>query len=180
MKLVKTKRGYFPLCYPYELKSTTLSAFFYGEGWVKIKNAEIVEGVELPERCEKLSFLEIGKLGHKYGGFVANVYMDTLVPTLVAWERTQTEIAKYSAFVAIFGEEEFSETFYNAVVLDGFMSVIGESLINPSATDKELSEIDPEYDHIACTYKGAKMSLGSYVLAKYGEKYLQVLNKLNE
>lgn len=147
---------------------------------MKLKNAEIVDGVNLPERHEKLSFLEVGKLGFQYGEHVARVYMDSLVPGMVAGEHTRSEIAKYSAFAAIFGEEEFSKEFYESVVIDGFVTAFGEHVINPNATDKALAKIDPEYDYENSLYKGEKMSLGSYVIAKYGEKYLQVLNKLNE
>ena len=185
MKLIKINHKgenlFLPNCYPSEIKKDgKLEFFIQGQGWQKAKKYEIVEGVELPERWDKnLTWLDVAKLYDQYGLEVANVYADCKTAGIISRQTTVGYGRIYSKIKHLI-DDTFDPKFFELLKCDYTMSCFGFFLLDIVELDKKFEQMDVEYNSIAAMYKGKECSMSNYVLQKYGQKYVDIIEAANK
>jgi hypothetical protein len=178
MKIVqvnKTKE-IFPLMFPQEIKGDKLEYFQKGEGYKKTKSFTILPE-ELPERWTELSWLEVAKIGDKYGLEVADCYASCKTAGIVSKQTANGYIITYQTIKDLI-PENFDSAFFECLVADYMCACFGLYLFDIIGTEKELAAINPEYDAINATYKGENVSMKEFVLQRYGADYVKIIESL--
>lgn len=179
MKLIKTKDLYLPLNWPVEIKPNgVLSYFIYGKGYQKAKKFEIVEGIELPERWDNISWLDIAKMYDQYGIEVANVYAECKTAGIISRQFARGYGLTYSIIKDIL-PQNFDPAFFECLKADYMLSCFGMYLFSITDTDEAFAKIDKEYNPEHCAYKGKfNVSMHKYVELKYGPEYCKIIDRL--
>jgi len=183
MRLLKVKDIYLPDCYPSEAKGDTVDYFIYGQGWKKKKKFKVVEGVDLPERHEILSWFDIAILYDKYGIEVANQYAERKTAGIVSRQMARSYGYIYGAIKDIL-PDNFDKRFFDCLCCMWEAACFGLFIFDISATDDKLGDIDKKYKPLTCTYttmKGEDMkevSMKKYVDLKYGQDYSAIIDRL--
>jgi len=184
MKIVHIKNKekkdlYFPLGFPNEIKKDTFTYFIYGEGYKKIKKFDVLEE-ELPDRWEKLSWLDICYIVEKYGLIIGTEYADTKVAGIVA---RQTITGYFNLFKKckhlLDKNNETDVEFFALLKCDYMLSCFGIYTFDVIDFDDRLAKLDPDYNAEECTYKDKKnVSISDYVEMKFGKKYVEIIDSL--
>lgn len=182
MKVISLQKGtlFLPLGFPNEInkEGNTLKYFVRGEGYKKTKSFKVLEGVELPDRWAKLSWLDVCKIYDQYGLEVANVYSECKVAGIIS---KQTIIGKYQMYKIIKDilPVNFDSDFFDILRCDYLPSCFGLFMFDITGVDKAFSEADKEYDCENCTYQGREnVSMKQYVELKYGSEYVKIIEAL--
>ena len=172
------KRDSFLLnCFPQTIKNGVLTYFIYSKGYLKTKAFNIVNGITLPERYDKLSWLDICKIHEKYGIEVSNNYAECKTAGLVSRQTILGKYKIYSIIKDILPEND--DSFFDLLKCEYFGSCFGLFSFDIIGTDDNLSKNDKEYDNVKCTYKGKEnVSMNEYISEKYGFEYNKIIDKL--
>ncbi|MFA5300810.1 MAG: hypothetical protein WC389_21680 [Lutibacter sp.] len=179
MKLikVKTKEGVLYLLnnWPNTIKNGSLTYFVYGKGYLKTKSFELTE-IELPERYDKMTWLQLCRIHEQYGIEVSLQYAECKIAGIIARQTILGKFALYEKIRDII-PENFDE-FFDIIPCDYMLSCFGIYVLDIIGLDDKLSKIDPEYNNIELKYKGVTCSMSEYITMKYGENYRNIVEKL--
>lgn len=167
MQVVEVNKEYCPLCFPQSIKGETLEYFKQGEGYKKTKKYRILEDT-IPDKWTPLTWLEIVQIHDKYGINCSVLHSECKVAGIVAERHV---LARYNLYMkAKHLIKPIDADFFEILPIDGLLATFGLYSLDTIALDKKLSEIDPEYDDLNCTYNGKTCSLARYILVKYGAR----------
>lgn len=176
---LKKENIYIPLNWNNEIKNNVLSYFIYGEGYKKTKSFKILDE-KLPEKYENnLSWFDIILIHDKFGIEISNEYAETKTAGIVSRQTIYGYHFTYKIIKDII-PNNFNHDFFKCLAYDYHLACIGIYLFDIVATDKCFSRIDSEYNPTECTYKNLSCNMNEYVLQKYGESYVNIINKLME
>ena len=175
MRLVSIGKEYRLLRFPTSIKNGVCEYFTYGKGYKKTRKFQVLD-IDMPDRWEKLSWLQLCRIHEKYGIGVSNEYAECKVAGMIS---RQTMNGKYTFYEKIKDiiPENFDD-FFELLPCEFGLSLFGMYLFDIVKFDRILSKMDPEYSDIDCTYKGEKCSMKEYVGKKYGENYVNIIEKL--
>jgi len=180
MELLKVKDLYLPNCYPSEVnKKGVLEYFIYGKGWQKTKSFKVIDGVSLPDRWSDLTWLEIAELYDKYGLEVANQYAEKKTAGIVSRQTAKGYGLIYSKIKHII-TDDFNPRLFELLRCDYMLSCFGVFILDIVSLDDQLGKLDPEYSPTTAKYKGCDCSMMEYVLQKFGQMYVDVIEAANQ
>lgn len=175
MKIVKTKRGMFPLRFPYSMENdTTFMYFINGEGYKKTKSFQVIDA-DLPDFWDELSWLHIVRIYDEYGEYVAHSYANNKTAGIVSLQTLRGFYALYKKAQSVI-DDSFSPIFFDMCKCDYMLSCFGVFCLDIIKLDERLSSFDGDYDCVNCTYKGVKTSMSEYIENIYGEKYKKAID----
>lgn len=182
IQIIKVRRRdgdvYVPHRFPSDITNDgkTLKYFIRGEGHKQTKAFEILEE-ELPDKWDRLSWLDIMHIHEKYGINISSIYADTKVPGLVARENVRSRYALFEKARHLLDPEKDRELF-ELIKPESMLSYFGMYMLDIVATDKALSKADSEYDSENATYRGNPCSIEDYVRIKFGDRGVEIINAL--
>ena len=174
---IKTREGIiYKRVSEFDRPSNTLEYFIYGKGHLKTKSFRILPDVELPDRWDNLSWLEICKIHEKYGIEISNEFAECKTAGIIS---RQTIYGKYSLYQKIKNilPENF-DAFFEILPCDYLLSCFGMYSFDVCRLDQIFSKLDVEYNDVECTYKGETISMREYVALKYGADYVKLIDVL--
>lgn len=181
MKLIKVGDRYFANSWRTEIdKNGSFEYFVSGEGWKKTKKFTVVDGVELPERWDKnLTWLDVARLYDQYGIEVANVYAECMTAGIVSKQTARGYGLIYGKIKHLI-DENFDSKFFELLRCDYMLSCFGLFLLGIIGLDDKFGKMDSEYNPSDVKYKGKDCSMRQYVLQKYGQKYVDIIEAANK
>lgn len=180
MKAVKIKSGeVFLLRFPQSiLKNGKLEYFVLGQGYKQTKSFEVFESEDLYEYYDKrINELYVAQMYDKYGIEVASEYADCLVAGIIARQTAYGFGIIYQKIKDIL-PSNFSNDFFKLLKCDYMLSCYGMYVLDIIKLDKMFSNLDAEYDNMACKYKGNSCSMNEYVKLKFGVEYANIIKAL--
>ena len=157
----------------------TIEFVTYGSGHRKTRKFEALE-VELPDRGDKLSWLEICKIHESYGIGISEEYANEKTAGIVARQTILGKYSLYNKIKDIIPTDTNFNSFFELLKCDYMLSCFGLFLLDIIELDNILSSLDPDYDNNKATYKGETCSMNQYINQKYGAAYSAVIEKLLE
>lgn len=182
MEVIKIRRRsgdvFIPHRFPSDIKNNgkSLKYWIYGEGHKRTNSFEVLDE-KLPDKWDRLPWLDIMYIHEKYGLNVSNEYADAKVAGIVS---RQNVLSRYALFAKArhLLDPETDREFFDLIKAEYMLSCFGCYMIDIVATDKEFSKADPEYDSENATYKGKPCSMDGYVKAKFGERYAAIIDAM--
>lgn len=162
--------------WPNVIKKDQLTYFIYGEGYKKTKSFKVLPDVSLPDRREKLSWLELCKIHDQYGIEVSSVYAECKTAGIIARQTIKGYYAMYSKIKDII-PDNFDE-FFDLLRVDYMLSCFGMYSFDIVRFDSNMDQIDPDYDSVNCKYMDKECSISEYIRIKYGDLYCTIIDRL--
>jgi hypothetical protein len=187
MELIKAKIGsqnmFLLNHYPSEIKNGKLEAFVRSaenhKGWQKIKKFSIVDGITLPDVWDKeVTWLDVAKFYDAYGIEVANQYAERKTAGIVSRQTARGFGLIYKAIKHVI-TPDFDPKFFELLKCDYMLSCFGLYAFDIIALDTKLGQLDADYDGVNSTYKGMPCSMKEYILQKYGQGCVDVIEAAN-
>lgn len=150
----------------------SLEYFIKGQGRKRTKAFEKIEG--LPDRWTKLSALEIAKIADQYSSNLAKEYAEQHTCGLMAGQWTRGYHEMYKRTKHILKDEDVE--LFGMLRCDYMLGIIGVYELDIVGLDEHFGKIDPEYFPEAALYKDKPCSMTNYVLQKYGQHAVDVIN----
>lgn len=175
---IKTKDGIIniPVSYLAKESNGTLTYFKRGNGYVKTKSFKVLPDVELPDKWDELSWLEICKIHELYGIEVSNSFAECKVAGIISRQTILGRYAIYSKIKDIIPAN--FDSFFELLTCNYLLSCFGMYTFDICTLDTTLAKIDKDYNDTESTYKGETISMANYITLKYGAEYSTIIKKL--
>ena len=152
----------------------SLAYWIRGIGHKKTKKFERIEAAPERNTGYKMSWLQIAKYTEQYGLNIGEGYGECKTAGIVARQTAAGYTAIYKKVKHLLqnGDDEF----FALLRCDYMMSCFGMYELDIIRLDETFQELDPEYNHVACLYKDEPCSMSNYVLLKYGQRMVDIVD----
>lgn len=161
--------------FPQSVKNGKLEYWTQGEGYKKTKRFEIIE-VNLPDRRDFVSWLQICKICLDFGIEVANEYAEQKTAGIVSRLFTRSRLGLYGKAKYYLEKIEDADLFFeNFIRPDYWLSLGGIWSLDVFYLDSMLAKYDSNYDKDNALYCGNPCSMKEYMLKKFSENHVKVI-----